>query len=324
MAVKFYQDGSFHSLAGAKVYHNGAWVTLSSSAKIYLNNTWHYLGNASSGIVISDGATIGSGMYLRVSNGEIVNNITLNGVAGSSTSDRGTVTILNGGTATNINVQAYGEFSVHDGGYANNISVSSGGNFSLYGGCAQNILADSGAFLRFHVKSNTYAQGSSAGSAFEITSVLSGQHADQSKVFVIHSGGSAIDVRVLSGGNVALYGGAYASNIIFSSGGKFNINLSSGSYFKFSSGGTAFEITSSVSNLRISSVCFVSLGGGCSGSNLTVYSGGNLYVGPGGILRSADVNTSGNLIVMSGGTALNVISRTGANISVLGGTITYA
>lgn len=73
-------------------------------------------------------------------------------------------------------------------------------------------------------------------------------------------------------------------------------------------------------------VLFVGDGDGHTGfsENVTISSGGTMYVCPRGTVNLVTVSSDGHVTISSGGTALNVTSETGAKITVSsGGYITY-
>lgn len=117
---------------------------------------------------------------LKVYDGGQINNTTLN--------SGGELVVFSGGTASNTTVNKIGSLSVSSGGMANNTTVNGGGYIDVFrdgtadgttvnsrgtifihsGGTASEIIISSGGSVFFTIASDTYIQGNSNGSTFEI------------------------------------------------------------------------------------------------------------------------------------------------------------
>lgn len=222
MAVKIYQDGNFHSLAGAKVYHSGAWETLPASAKVYLSNAWHYLGNVSSEAVVrsydtvnvSSGwvyvdTTINPGARLTVLSGGIAINPETKSVEtsfnydGISDYDYGKL-ILSGGTAYNPVISG-GDMLVSNGGYAQNVTVSAPyvyndvtHSYYHYG----MLRVESGCKVdRVHINSFARMTIKSGGTATDVI-------CDTDSYLYVEPGGTALNVTSRNGAEIQSADGA--------------------------------------------------------------------------------------------------------------------
>ena len=125
-------------------------------------------------------------------------------VTTGDTDDWGSATVSSGGTAINTTVDFHGIFSIHDGGSADIATISSGGKIYIgEGATATNITAVDGARLGLAVAPGTYAQGTYAGSAFEMKDgAISGYTARSYGGLDVVSGGVATDITVTEGAQV--------------------------------------------------------------------------------------------------------------------------
>ena len=210
MAVRVYQSGSFHLLAGAKVYHSGAWVTLPATAKVYLSNAWHYLGNVSSEAVVSSYHTV------NVSSGWVYVDTTINPGA--------RLIVSNGGTAINPETQCAETIYNQDG-----ISEHDYGKLILSGGTAYNPVISGGEMI---VSNGGYAQNVtvSAPNVYNPMNNYTYHHGS----LTVESGGKVDRMHINAFGRMTIYSGGTATNVI----------CDTDSYLYVEPGGTALNVTS--------------------------------------------------------------------------------
>ncbi|MBO5690021.1 MAG: AIDA repeat-containing protein, partial [Lentisphaeria bacterium] len=121
----------------------------------------------SSGTLTSSSAEITGAVLAAGGNNSMY--ISSGGVANRTTVNSGYMSISSGGVASNTTVASNGHMYIYDGGAANSTIVTPAGYmFISSGGTATNIVASSGAGFGITVASDTYIQGTSAGSAFEM------------------------------------------------------------------------------------------------------------------------------------------------------------
>ena len=212
----------------------------------------------------------------------------------STTVNDGNLSVLSGGTANFTTVNSYGQLYVSSGGTANFTTVNDG-NLSVYsGGTATEITADSGARLLLTVASDTYIQGTFAGSAFLMENAFISDYTvnDGSYLFV-SSGGTATDI-VENGGYVMIADGA---NVTFTPNTLSGLVVFEG-IATVHSGTTAVSTTVNGYSLSVYS-------GGTASS--TTINGGCLDVSSGGTANYATVNSGGGLEVRSGGTVTDIV-----------------
>lgn len=241
-----------------------------------------------------------------------------------------------GGTAENISVNGSGHLRIFGGSFTNIVInqggncrqtspnamtinsalVKYGGSMSLnYGGGyrASNITIQRGARITFGITPSTYVQGTYDGSAFEIDPSNS-QGFDISGMNVrilsaailnsvsIHSGTELVAVDEGIASSPIVYPGGILT--ISSTGCAWNIKQNGGYVSAWNTGNFTF-MSNTFSNAVIDWGMSASIHSGTVASDITISSGGNLYV-------------------YSGGTAYNVDSKAGAYVSsASGAVITY-
>ena len=172
---------------------------------------------------------------------------------------------------------------VLSGGLVDGSIVNSGGQLLVSsGGSAVNITAMSGSVLRLSVAPDTYIQGDSAGSAFEMKD---GQIADyninsQENLYV-SNGGIAIRTHVAYAGGISLK----------NDGTVFDTNLYGAIYI--SSGGVA--------------------------NDTYIGSNGTIYVSRGGLANKSIITSQGELEVKSGGVASDTVVHAGGSLHISSG-----
>ena len=245
--------------------------------------------------------------------------------------------------------------SVHSGTTATNPTVKDGCVLEVTGGgSATGIVAEEGAFLSLAVAPGTFVQGAYAGSAFEITggavtglAVHSGFNLDVSSGGVVRdtpvgtngyltvssggvasdttvkkegnlfvcSGGTASGVDVQSDGRVFVREGGSATGIVAADGADFSFVVAPGTYMQGTYAGSAFEIGSAVTGLKVNSRFSFDIGSGGTAVDTTVESGSYLNVSSGGTAGNTTVENGGYLFVRSGGTA-HLVKENGGLVNV--------
>ena len=289
----------------------------------------------------------------------------------------GNMVVLSGGTATETTVNSYGDLYVTSGGTATSTTVNSDGRLyvssggtatsttvnpagSVYvssGGTATDIVASQGAILRLTVAPDTYIQGTSDGSAFEMKDAFIANYTVNSGGCLdVASGGIATETTVNSGCSMRVSSGGTATSTTVSSGGLLLVSsggtatgttIDSGGLYIFS-GGTAIQTTvNSWGGLTVGGTAtettvnyygsmFVSRGGTATrttvnGGYMEVYSGtatsttvngGALLVCSGGTATSTTVNSGGSMLVYESGTHRGTLQiASGAVVSAYAGAV---
>ena len=278
----------------------------------------------------------------------------------------GNMLIYSGGVANSTTVNSGGYMYISSGGVANSTTVNSGGYMYISsGGTATDIIASNGARLTINVASNTYIQGTYAGSAFEMKNAyISGYTVNSSVNMYISSGGVANSTTVNSGGYMSITSGGSATDIIAHNGAKLAINVASNTYIQGTYAGSAFEMKNAyISGYTVNygGDMVISSGGTASeivenggyvdvrsGANVTfasntisglvlsshkmtvhqntvansttVYDYGYMYISSGGIANSTTVNSAGYMRILSGGSVNNItINASGSMYIAFGG-----
>ena len=196
-------------------------------------------------IIYAGSSAVDVGVYvdgrLLISGGEASN---------TSIYESGTMEVSGGGTASGTSVLYGGVFSVLDGGTAKTVEIDYGAEMTvgaggtadeitaggklqvLAGGSATGVTAEADANLSFEVDSDTYVQGTSGGSAFEIKDghvsgytivngsldILSGAAADGTTVqfgwMSVSEGGTVRDTAVATDGMLLIESGGKATGTL--------------------------------------------------------------------------------------------------------------
>ncbi len=145
----------------------------------------------------------------------------------------GEIRVSSGGTAAVVNVAAEGELKIYTGGKATDMTVASGGFFYVYdGGSATGIVAADGARLHLVASPDAYAQGTYAGSAFEIAENVTGFTVHSGCTLDVYAGGTAVDTTVA--GNAYFYvqnGGKLTGKVTIETGA--NVDIDDGAIVDF-------------------------------------------------------------------------------------------
>ena len=294
---------------------------ISTGISLYDDNMYISSGGTANNTVLSGGTGYYDSAVMCISNGGVANSTTVNsggymyissgGTANSTTVNfGGYMYISSGGVANSTTVNSYGDMYISSGGVANSTTVNSYGCMYISsGGTATDIVASSGAKLGITVASNTYIQGTSAGSAFEMKNAyISGYTVNSSGYIKIYSGGVANSTTVNSGGDMNILSGGTANRTTVNAKGRMYIT----------NGGTASEIVENGGHVFVAegaNVTFASNtieGITLSRTSMTVHSNttanrttinawGYMYISSGGVANSTILNSSGRMHISSGG-----------------------
>lgn len=289
MSVKIFNSDSFYQLTGAQVYHNGEWTSLYATEKVYLNSQWQFLGDVSSGSIISSqqisisknqaylDTILEQQGKLYISSGGFVENVTLSGLGAQ-------LNISEYGKAHKIS-NYIGNVYVHSLGSIDEISINDNGMLTVYkGGTATSVTKTSQGTLVIHLSPETYTQGTYFGVPFQWRNQISGLTVSTGTELHIEDGAAATNISVIGSGQQAwlyIYTGGSANGLLTSNG-------------------------------------VVYINGGAV-SNVVVDFAGTLIVYNGGMLTRAHASRYGGIIVSSQGTVNEVLITNGATITVRDG-----
>lgn len=217
------------------------------------------------------------------------------------------MSVSSGGTATDTTVNSGGSMYVSSGGMVNHVEVIdySARLIVSSGGTATNITANNG-WIDFAVASDTYVQGTYAGSAFEMKDAMISGYTLHGYVD-IYDGGIASDTMINARYTLSVSSGGMANNTIVDSAGSLQIY----------DGGIANDTTHL--NAMISGGIRVFSGG--IANRTIIDSEGRMYISHGGIVHDTLINEMGFLLVDNGGTANDtVINKWGSMHISSGGT----
>lgn len=237
------------------------------------------------------------------------------------------INVWSGGVASNISaykIQIFGGGTVDSASVYKGLAGVGGGLSVSSGGTATNIIISSGAMLKLAVAPDTYIQGTSSGSAFEIINGnISGYTGAKRCTLTIYSGGTADTIILNSDCQLSVESGGIANHTTLtatcsmhiSNGGVANNTIVNAYAMRVSSGGTANStVINSLGKLYIYSSGFV--------NETTINSGGSLCVSSGGILNSAVVFQGGTILLFSGASYYaGTIINSGGSVEGLNGAI---
>ena len=297
-------DGYFY------VYEGGFadQTTVSSGGRLEVSG----MGSAT-GIVAEEGAYLGFGVatntYAAGTSAGVLFEIT-DTLAGY-TIHSGYLDVCDGGIVNNTTVDSGADLYVGYDGKADGITVSSGGRLEVSGmGSATGIVAEEGADLIFQVGPGCKAQGTYAGSAFDITDTVAG--------YTIHSGyldvnkdGKADDVTVDPGGALYVSNGGTATNV-----------RENGGYVDESTGAIVTFAKNEFTGLDLGAYQYATVHSGTTATETYIFGNGCFYIFDGGIANDTQVAKNGNLVVSNGGLLNSARIYDNANLYVSGGKLT--
>ena len=231
---------------------------------------------------------------MTVLDGGVATDTTVNSGGGVNISSGGTAnsTIVNsfgylhvssGGTANSTTVNTSGDMYVGSSGMANNTTVDSGGLYVYSGGTATNIAVSDRGYLGLTVATDTYVQGCVDGSAFEMKDAFISGYVVHSGYLDISSDGTARSLTVNSGGSLVVQNGGTATEIV-----------ENGGYVSVADDKSVTFTPNTFSDLVLSSAA-ATIHSGTTANNTTINSGGRFYVYSGGTARNIIVSSGAKL-----------------------------
>ena len=249
-----------------------------------------YLGNFQSGLIgtANSYTEVTRSNYIHTYNGCHASGFKVNGgtyimsqgasAEETSINASGRVSVCYGAQAQNTIVNAGGNMIVSNGGKADTTTVYSRGNISvLAGASASNIIVLNGGGIELAIEKGTFAQGESAGSAFDMRDgYLSGYRVNAATT--VGNGGVLYDTTLCNGN-----WDQYNTGLMISSGGLASKTAGSGVVNVFS-GGSAID---------------------------TVLSGGGVNVYDGGVAENISLSNSARITVYGGASATGINANNG-------------
>ena len=289
-------DGIVTGVPSACVYYGSGGLISKTAVLSGVNMTGQYRAYVQSGAT-ANSTTVSSGGSMIVSSGVTVNATTINAY--------GILYVSSGVTLDQLTLSAGGNFTAVTGVIVNSVTVNSGCTFTVSSGgtAADVVVSDGGKCIIFAVAPDTYVQGTSAGSTFLLQSSLISGYKCQNHGLTIYGGATAIST-------IASYTTGSNGTLNVSNGGTaLSTTISSGGTMYVSSGGTAVETTLDGGWLQGSGFM----------SQVTVNSGGTLFVPANRVASSVVVNFSGYARANDSGTIDGITLNQGGVVQVYTG-----
>ena len=317
-----------------------------TSTGLVLNNDSMYV---SSGGTANE-TTLDQDGQMHVYDGALVSDTTANndgqafvsgGTVNDTTINSGGQMTLYGGVANGVVIDggnaASGGLWVSPGGSANAVTVNSdGGMIVSSGGTATNILENGGFVNSMDGATVTFLPNSFSGLVLngKWTTIHSGTTATDMTVnsggeFYVLSGGSANDTTVNSGGNMALVNGI-ANSVTVNPGGHVDIAsdgtataiVENGGFLYWEDGATVTFLPNAFSGVVLTGAS-ATVHSGTTATETTVNSGGIFEIYSGGAVNSVTVNPGGYVGIASDGTATDIVEKGGYIYSEDGATVAF-
>ena len=268
--------------------------------------------------------------------------------------------VLSGGVIINSEIKNSGYVDVSSGGKANSTTINdgdTGGLFVFDGGVANDVTVNSGGYLKVSSDGKAKNVVENGGYVYIVDELERGGHPNvtfkkntfsgvvltgKDRWASLHSGTTAADMSINSGGNLSIRGGiangttvnsdgemyvhsGTANNTVVNSGGYLDIRSSgiansatvnSGGTFYLSGTANSTTVVSegsltilsngTANNTILASSGHADISSGGIANSVTVDPGGHLDIRNGGIANSVTVDSDGLLHLFSGGTANSV------------------
>ena len=209
---------------------------------------------------------------------------------------------LKGGVANSTTINSSGTMWIQSGS-ANNTIVNSWGYLFVSRGSATNIVASSGARLGIVVASDTYVQGTYAGSAFEMKDATLNNFTIKDNLNIYVSSGGTINNIILKDGYLKIYSGGTATNLDWTPG-VGTVEWDKDSFVTFVSQYSGVYYASAGQLLKKQPVLTGNIGvSGTVGNYINVFSGG--------VIESAAIKGNTSLRILNGGIIKNTICENG-------------
>ena len=223
------------------------------------------------------------------------------------TVDSGFLNVSSGGSANDVLVSANGRLTVYSGGKATRVREN-GGNVSAMEGATIAYKANTFTGVQLANASATVHSGTTANSAV-INSrggliIFSGGRAGDATVndggsMFLSGGGSANGVTVNDGGSMFLYSGGTVSNLTASTGAYLGIVVAPGTYIQGTTDGGTLRMENGVVSHYTVNLGSLSVSSGGTANDITVNSGGRLFIAADGV-ANAIVENGGYVNVVDG------------------------
>ena len=280
-------DGTKYTL---ELYGSDLTVTVGEVSKVITGNIDGETKNVYAGWTAQD-VSINAGGRLDVLDGGIADNTTVN-------SD-GFFNVQSGGKANNTTVNSGGDLAVQEGGEAEVVTVNSGGKFNVNGGSAYQVR-ENGGRVQDYYNGATFVPNAFTGLALEWKDWAT-----------VHSGTTATDISVASGGHFEVYAGGSAAGIVAEEGANLYLTIAAETYAQGTYAGSAFETGSSVTGIAPRPDFKLDVGSGGTAGEIGIGSQSRLKVSSGGTAVDVTVELGGTLAISSGGSARNVTENGG-------------
>ncbi|MBO5899570.1 MAG: AIDA repeat-containing protein, partial [Lentisphaeria bacterium] len=348
-------------------------ITSDAGAVItYLDPTSQmYLGNFKSGLIgtANSYTEVTKSNYIHIYNSCYASGFKVNGgtfimsqgasATETSINSSGRVSVCYGAQAQNTIVNAGGSMIVSNGGKADTTTVYSRGNISVLGGAsASNIIVLNGGGIELAIEKGTFAQGESAGSAFDMrdgylsgyranapttignggilydTTLYNGNWNHGDRGLIISSGGlasktsgsGAVNVcyggsakdTVLTGGGVNVYDGGVAENISLSNSARITVYGGASATGINANNGRAFIYQGASVSGMTFSRGDINIFSGATAEDIDITSA-HLKFSGGGTASDTTINAGGHLFASSGAFADDTTINCWGNASVFAG-----
>lgn len=299
----------------------------------------------SSGVVVNDFHLQNEGEPAIVESGGTAINTTVDhwwdfyvhGEMSDTIIKKGEIIVECGGRITNTVIHESSYVEIRSGGTMYHSTIKAGGGFLIHkGGVVTGIEAEKDAKMSIIVSPDTYVQGASNGSAFEIKDgFVSNYTVHAGNDLFIVSGGTAADVTIEKDGLLSVKSGGLASNIIAQKGAKIRLEIAPNTFAQGTLNGSKFEVRNGVlSNYNITSGGkVVVLSGGIVKQLKLCREGLRLFINSGGIASGFNVEEGAELIInaapgtfalgVSGGTPIDIKDGKACGLIINSGCILY-
>ena len=219
--------------------------------------------------------------------------------------------LYSGGTANYTTVNAGGALCVYKGGFANITTVNSFGALivSNYGN-AYNVTVNTGAWVTVFAggalqdveENGGYVSVETGASVRYRSNTFSGLVLGKENAASLHSGTTAVDIKVSEGGIIEVFRSGLASGVTLNSSGYMHVSWGGVANSTTVKGGGLYLNGGSASTTVVSSGGILSVeNGGTANSNTIFY--GSVFVSSGGTANFTTVSSGGKQNVLENGSA---------------------
>ena len=242
--------------------------------------------------------------------------------------------------AETTTVLAGGEVRIVSCGSADTTTVKSGGMLKVFsGGTATNLIAEDGACISFDVTANTYVNGTSNGSGFEMKDgEISSFTVESDSVITIDSkgtgrkttvksrgsvqvssGGTLYDTTVYDGGQMYVAGGGKSYNTKINRGGRLGFVVAWGTVIEGTSDGKEINVNDGLLSGYTIENSEITISSGGTAVETTIKTNGALIVISGGKASDTFVSSGGVFEIFDSGSATSATVGKGGNFQIYSG-----